>query len=140
MLTMSIFAQMVCALAAGLLSHVCYFVRGEHHIAAPTLFKAYIVLAIVVVSFEFKTVGLGLLDAALAALAVCISYASSIFASMLVYRLFFHRLRHFPGPFLARSSKLYHAWQVRKSDQYIFLEQLHHKYGDFVRTGELVPM
>lgn len=133
---MSISVQVVCALAAGLLSHVCYFVRGEHHITAPTLLKTYIVLAIVIVSFEFKTGGLGLLDAALTTFAVCTSYASSIFASMLVYRLFFHRLRHFPGPLLARSSKLYHAWQVRKSDQYIFLEQLHQKYGDFVRTGE----
>ena len=133
---MSIFIQVVCALAAGLLSHVCYFVRGEHHIAAPTLLKTYLVLAIVVVSFELKTVGLGFLDAALATLAVCSSYASSIFASMLVYRLFFHRLRHFPGPILTRISKLYHAWQVRESDQYIFLEQLHQEYGDFVRTGE----
>ena len=136
MLTMSIFIQVVCALAAGLLSHVCYFVRGEHHVAAPTLLKTYIVLAIVIVSFEFKTVGLGFLNAALATFVVCSSYASSIFASMLVYRFFFHRLKYFPGPFLARTSKLYHAWQVRKSDQYIFLEQLHQKYGDFVRTGE----
>ena len=133
---MSIFIQMVCALAAGLLSHVCYFVRGEHHIAAPTLLKTYIVLAIGIISFEFKTVGLGFMNAALATFAVCSSYVSSIFASMLVYRFFFHRLKYFPGPFLARTSKLYHAWQVRKSDQYIFLEQLHQKYGDFVRTGE----
>ena len=133
---MSIVVQVVCALAAGLLSHVCYFVRGEHHVAAPTLLKTYIVLAIVIVSFEFKTGGLGLIDAALATLVVCSSYASSIFASMLVYRLFFHPLRHFPGPLLARISKLYHAWQVRKSDQYIFLDQLRQKYGDFVRTGE----
>lgn len=63
-------------------------------------------------------------------------YVSSLFASMAVYRLFFHRLCGFPGPLLARTTKLWHAWKGRHSKNHLLLDELHHKYGDFVRTGE----
>lgn len=59
------------------------------------------------------------------------------YLSMLVYRSAFHRLNHFPGPFLARLSNFYLARLALKSRQeYLELEKLHKKYGDVVRIGE----
>lgn len=65
----------------------------------------------------------------------------SLWTSMLVYRAFFHPLRHFPGPRLAKLSKFWALWQTARSDSkwYQVVEKLHRKYGDYVRTGELDP-
>ncbi|KAK0644859.1 Tryprostatin B 6-hydroxylase [Lasiodiplodia hormozganensis] len=65
------------------------------------------------------------------------SFVTSIWASMLTYRAFFHPLSKFPGPFSARLSKF---WAVRQALQsglkwYKVDAALHEKYGDYVRTG-----
>lgn len=65
------------------------------------------------------------------------TFVSSILASMLVYRAFFHPLKGFPGPFGAKLSKF---WAVRQAlnsglKWYKVDAQLHEKYGDYVRTG-----
>ncbi|KAL9089692.1 MAG: hypothetical protein Q9159_002420 [Coniocarpon cinnabarinum] len=62
-------------------------------------------------------------------------FTCSLFLSMTLYRLFFHRLRHFPGPKIAAVSKLWHAYHCLGGQNYRFLSDLHMKYGDFVRTG-----
>ena len=63
------------------------------------------------------------------------SYLGGLFASIFVYRAFFHPLRDFPGPF---------AWKVTKFAQVIanndchgwkHIHKLHEEYGQFVRTG-----
>lgn len=63
------------------------------------------------------------------------SFTLGLFLSITIYRLFFHRIRHFPGPLLAALSKLGHSYQCRYSQNHIVLERLHQRYGDFVRTG-----
>lgn len=55
---------------------------------------------------------------------------------MTIYRLFFHPLRRFPGPVLARVSKLWHVFHCINSRNYLLLDKLHLQYGEFVRTGE----
>ncbi|KAG8163285.1 hypothetical protein KVR01_006582 [Diaporthe batatas] len=61
---------------------------------------------------------------------------SGIYLSMTVYRLWFHRLRRFPGPFLARISSFYITGVVFKGHQeYLELDRLHKKYGEVVRIG-----
>ncbi|GAQ42509.1 benzoate 4-monooxygenase cytochrome P450 [Aspergillus niger] len=56
--------------------------------------------------------------------------------SLIVYRLFFHRLHNFPGPLQARLSRLYLVARTYRSLQlHVELERLHQRYGDFVRTG-----
>ena len=69
-----------------------------------------------------------------------ICFNTGLTISMVIYRVFLHRLRSFPGPFAARVSKLYAFTLQWKSWQY-FSDQvvLQHKYGDFVRTGRLPP-
>ncbi|KAK8067294.1 hypothetical protein PG997_014041 [Apiospora hydei] len=49
----------------------------------------------------------GLLDAILLACRSGCVFLAGLYGSMLVYRAFFHRIGHFPGPFAARLSNLY---------------------------------
>ncbi|KAK8069972.1 hypothetical protein PG994_006588 [Apiospora phragmitis] len=64
------------------------------------------------------------------------TFALNTTASILLYRAHFHRLKHIPGPYLARLSTF---WTARKaSGDYRFhvrLQELHAKYGDVVRIG-----
>lgn len=65
------------------------------------------------------------------------SFLAAAGTSMITYRLFFHRLNNFPGPFAAkvtRFSAMYdaHTSGLRYHQQ---LDRLHQKYGDFVRVG-----
>ncbi|KAF8849089.1 cytochrome P450 [Acephala macrosclerotiorum] len=62
-------------------------------------------------------------------------YLLALFISMTVYRVFFHRLRHFKGPLGARISKIWHTWHVRHSQNHLVLDRLYREYGTFVRTG-----
>jgi cytochrome P450 family 628 len=61
----------------------------------------------------------------------------SIWTSMFFYRAFFHPLNKYPGPFLAKLSKLWAFSQTAKTGLkwYQVDEALHKKYGDYVRTG-----
>lgn len=57
---------------------------------------------------------------------------------MVIYRAFFHRIRHFPGPFWAGVSRFYAFGLAAKNLQYnVELQKLHEEYGDFIRTGML---
>ncbi|KAK3348761.1 cytochrome P450-like protein [Lasiosphaeria hispida] len=54
---------------------------------------------------------------------------------LVVYRLFFHPLAKYPGPFFAKLTDaymLYHAW---KGDRHLEFWRMHEKYGTFVRFG-----
>ncbi|KAK2591112.1 hypothetical protein QQS21_011200 [Conoideocrella luteorostrata] len=72
-----------------------------------------------------------------AALLTSATYLVSLFTSILFYRIFFHQLTKFGfnGPLHMRTSKLWHVWHCRKSQNHLFLDDLNKKYGDFVRTG-----
>lgn len=64
-------------------------------------------------------------------------FAAGLSASMIIYRLFFHRLRNFPGPWGAKVSRFYTFGLIKRSNlkYHLELEKLHRKYGDYVRTG-----
>ncbi|GJN77013.1 hypothetical protein PLIIFM63780_000501 [Purpureocillium lilacinum] len=61
-----------------------------------------------------------------------------IFSSILVYRLAFHRLNKFPGPFLARISNIYPTALSLKEPKFQLhreVQALHRQYGDIVRLA-----
>lgn len=61
---------------------------------------------------------------------------AGVYVSMVLYRAFFHRLRHFPGPFAARLSTFYMTYlSGRRGQVYEDVRALHNKYGDYVRVG-----
>lgn len=92
-----------------------------------------------VAAFEAAYQGLSLASALAASGEICSTYLSCLFASMVIYRTVFHRLRHFPGPALAKVSKLWHVARCLDSKNHLLLERLHREYGDFVRTGARPP-
>ena len=62
-------------------------------------------------------------------------HLSVLTASIFAYRLFWHPLQSFPGPRLARLSKLLAVPITFSGDMPLHLQRLHQQYGDFVRTG-----
>ena len=132
---MPLLTQCILSASLGMLSHLCIFIRGEHHLRSPLLFRLYSTVAALLVLSEILIHPSNLSSAFRASSLLIASYATALFTSMTVYRVFFHRLRHFPGPRLAAVSKLYHVSQVLDAKQYLFLDKLREQYGDYVRTG-----
>ena len=64
------------------------------------------------------------------------TYVTALFASVVIYRLSpFHPLAGYPGPPLAKVTKLWGVWNTWNGDQHHVWLRLHRKYGPFVRTG-----
>jgi tryprostatin B 6-hydroxylase len=110
------------ALGVGL--HRTLFIHGEWHVRAPQIVLYHLayfaLLSLIFAKAHWMIAG----------------YIIALFSSITIYRVFFHRLGHFPGPFWARITKIWHAWKARHRTNYLVLEKAHHQYGDFVRTGK----
>jgi hypothetical protein len=52
-----------------------------------------------------------------------------------VYNVFFHPLRHIPGPFFARASGFPYVYNTRKGNIANWVKQLHEQYGEVVRVA-----
>lgn len=121
----------------GVLAHHGVFIRGEWHLRAPTVVMFHIAFAACIWGIwnwqhpggRYRGFG------TVAGLASC--YILGLFSSITIYRIFFHRLRHFPGPRLAAVTKLWHVFQCRDSRNHLVLDSMHKQYGNFVRTGNL---
>lgn len=100
---------------------------------APGLVKVYLggCIAIILLETRFNLEAAGIRNG----VSVAGSFTLALFLSMAIYRTFFHRIRHFPGPRLARVSKLWHTYHCLNGQNHLLLERLHRQYGDFVRTG-----
>ncbi|PWN86534.1 cytochrome P450 [Acaromyces ingoldii] len=62
-------------------------------------------------------------------------WVATLFTSMAIYRLFFHRLRHFPGPVYLRLSKWVMVYPDLRGQRPYMFQRYHRKYGDVIRTG-----
>ncbi|KAI0191579.1 cytochrome P450 [Astrocystis sublimbata] len=136
MMAFSLASVATVSAVVGVVSHHTFFIRGEHMLTANRL----VVLALfgppVAVVALHTLAGLSI---RLAIQLTSVSYGAymiALFSSILVYRAFFHPLRHFEGPKLARLSQLYHVFNIsRKVDNYRHLDRLHQQYGEYVRVG-----
>lgn len=123
------------ATALGVLAHLGIFIRGEWHLRAPSVVVCHVAALATGISWHIyrspegaSAIGVWWMQ--------CFSYyLFGMFMSISIYRLFFHRIRHFPGPRAAAVSKLWSVYQCRDSRNHLFLDDLHKKYGNFVRTG-----
>ncbi|KAJ5899378.1 hypothetical protein N7495_004122 [Penicillium taxi] len=107
----------------GLALHWNVFIHGEWHIHAPKIViyhLVYFLLLLLSITNAFWMI---------------LGYLLAIMSSITIYRVFFHRLKSFPGPFWALTTKIWHAWKCRRGQNFLVLEDLHRQYGDFVRTG-----
>lgn len=137
MITHSTNFMFTVALVSGILIHLLHFKHDEHHLQAPKILLSYVGIA-ALVTFAERSVQKTSMTAATASAAALVGvHLLSLFTSMLVYRLFFHSLRHFPGPVDLRISKLSHVGRLLKGGckNYELLEDLRRQYGGFVRTG-----
>ncbi|KAH7326308.1 cytochrome P450 [Stachybotrys elegans] len=121
----------------GLALHRGLFIHGEWHIFAPEIFLSHSALFSILVPSSLWLRGTGAGYVANLALVASLGYLVSLLSSILVYRVFFHRLARmgFKGPLYMSTSKLWHVWKSRTSLNHLFLDGLNKQYGDFVRTG-----
>ncbi|AEO58519.1 cytochrome P450-like protein [Thermothelomyces thermophilus ATCC 42464] len=54
---------------------------------------------------------------------------------LVIYRLFFHPLAKYPGPFLAKLTDAYMLYYAWRGDRHLEFWRMHEKYGKFVRFG-----
>ena len=126
----------VAAISLGVASHVFYFIHGEHHTQALPLLKLFLLLPPTLTVSLAQLGGLKFGDAATVTVVIVTAYCAAIWTSMVIYRVFFHRLHPFPGPRLARVSKFYHSLCCYRMDNHKIRAGLHEQYGDFVRIGK----
>lgn len=118
----------------GVLSHLGIFVRGEWHMQAPALFYTYSLIAVSVFCL-LKYLRADTVSSITTTMLIISTYISGLFTSIIIYRKYFHRLRHFQGPWAAGATKLWHVWKCRTGQNYLVLEDLHRQYGPIIRTG-----
>lgn len=119
----------------GVASHLGYFIHGEHH------WNSFRLLCLSVSTSIIRFVGFArsgqehsYVRAASLTTAATSSYLAGLGISIAIYRVFFHRLRNFPGPFIAKLTKLSHVFHlVKHSDNHFQAYRLHKKYGEIVR-------
>lgn len=123
---------------AGGTSHLAFFIRGEWDGASSTLAAYYMAieaLALVIISRELE---LGTWAILSRFFALNFGYFLGLFSSILIYRAFFHPLRSFPGPPLAKLSTL---WSIKETVPdfrfHVTVDEAHRSYGDFVRIRKL---
>ena len=124
----------ITAAAAGLLSHVCYFNRGEHHLYSTRYLQAFIAAFVLAVLALYQQ-GRALDEALAQVIPITSCYLAGLYASLIAYRAIFHPLNKFPGPFGARIAKLWLSAHLKNGDAYRKVHMLHEQYGDFVRVG-----
>jgi hypothetical protein len=125
------------ASAAGILTHLLVVrnIEVERYLRSMIAIFPILILVLTYQSSAFWEISLE--ASATRVAVVSASFFAGLTSSMLLYRIFFHPLRHFPGPFPARVTKLYGTWLAgRRVMYYKDLAEMHDKYGDFVRTGE----
>src|SRR5690242_3195415 len=117
--------ELLIAVFTGVATHQTLFIHGEWHLHGPEILLGYTLL------FTLTSV----LLSPSRALPLIATYTSSLFTSIVLYRLLFHRTRHIPGPRLASVSKLWHVFHSRNATNFRVLQRLHSQYGELVRTG-----
>ncbi|KAJ5754144.1 cytochrome P450 [Penicillium nucicola] len=123
------------AVVVGLLAHQLIFINGEWHLRGPSVVVFHIIFGIILYSAVlFLRPDSRKSNVNRVTLSILI-YHISLFSSITIYRIFFHRLRRFPGPRLAACTKLWHVWKCRDSRGHLVLQAWYEEYGPFVRTG-----
>lgn len=124
-------------LLLGISLHVLVLRKGEWDLAVFKILTAVTAAPFALTLCQISLQGVAFSSALWRSCCLVGSLLSGIYLSMIVYRVGFHRLNRFPGPFLARLSNFYITKVVcRRHQEFIELEKLHKQYGDVVRIGE----
>ena len=120
----------------GIASHLTYFISARHLFHHCTLiFFCFLLTPIASLIVFIRFAHYPLQDALSIVGVIWWSFTGALWLSMSVYRAFFHRLGGYPGPFLARLTQLWRVWKNLRGEHYRVLDELHRKYGEYVRVG-----
>ncbi|KAI5784457.1 cytochrome P450 [Pyronema domesticum] len=121
----------------GVLSHWTYFIHDERDRQAWEYLLTLIGTPPVLVSLVHFSGGKTIGDAGYIIAVATGSFLVALYGSIIVYRLWFHPLRKFPGPPMARLTKVYYAYKYSQSKgrYYEVQKEWFAKYGNVVRTG-----
>lgn len=119
--------QCLAGASFGLLSHVLYFIRGYHDTNALPIFLTHLLAYTGLIFFTSSVSSASL---------ILSSYLAALFTSMTVYRVFFHPLRKFPGPFIAKITRLYMPFTNRHGRMH-HIQNAHFQtyHSDIIRVG-----
>ncbi|KAJ5088498.1 cytochrome P450 [Penicillium angulare] len=135
MMWSSLHFQLVLAMFAGLISYFSFFIHGERDRLAALVARFSLITSLAIYLIQWRMFEMPLGQSMQRTLCMAGIYIVVILASMIQYRVLFSPLRHLPGPRLAAATKVYHLWNIRRGDNYLFAHRLHKQYGDVVRTG-----
>jgi hypothetical protein len=80
--------------------------------------------------------GSSLSDGLFSTFLISFAFNITLVISIGVYRIFFHRLRHFPGPSGAKISSFWHIYQLWGNNKgHLLAKSMHDEYGNVVRYG-----
>lgn len=119
---------LIASAGIGILSHVLYFNRGEHHMWAIRYIFALVASIATGAAALIQLYNWPVTSAFTTTLSVTCSWFTGLFTSLLIYRIFLSKLNKFPGPFGAKISTLWMTVHGRKNDLYLKNEALHKKY------------
>lgn len=137
-INMSLSKNLVAA-GVDLLTHNRIFIYGEWHRQAPELSAFSIILPFALWTLEFRHDRNLTYEAFTSAIIITGSFFAALFTSMVVYRIFFHFLRKYPGPVLVRVTKLWHFYHCRSRQNHFLMKQMRKQFGDHVRIGKKLP-
>lgn len=134
-------SSLLLSFVLGIFAHLSIFKHGEWDESTLRICKGYLVAVILLttsIATRSSTFAMtSWFHASLCATAFFLVHFAGITTSILVYRLFFHRLRGFTGPVMARCSGWWWTYRyARTFHMYDDLAALHAEYGDYVRVGE----
>ncbi|KAK0671599.1 putative cytochrome P450 E-class, group I [Cercophora samala] len=126
---------LACVLASttGFLTHTLYFINGFHDTSALRIILVHFTTYLCLTAYSITQVGV--ISGLVISTAVTLSYLATLFTSIVTYRLFFHPLRHIPGPFVAKVTKLYGPYTARNGQMHLEQTKLFKKYGKLVRIA-----
>lgn len=120
----------------GVASHLGYFIHGEHHMHGSRILlsfftiTAFLFMAVLRLAENHYFLAASRITATASA-----SFLGTLTISILTYRVFFHPLRNFPGPFGAKFSKFSHFFlNIKDVRNFQLVDKLHKQYGEFMRS------
>ena len=125
------------AAALALALHYLVFKKGEWHLKSPLILSIWLISYPLLFLTELIMNMTNLSASFVNPFWTLGCFTVVMFTSIAVYRLYFHRLGAFEGPPLARVSKLWHSYQCLQGKNHLLLDDLHKRYGDYIRTGQI---
>lgn len=125
---------------AGPLSHCLIWVRFDFETVSHQIVAVFLALQpSALLLLLAKGLTYSSLDSLIILTIINTTYLGSLFISIAIYRLYFHPLHPFSGPFWARLSAWYKGTAVIRGDNlYALIHRLHQKHGDVVRLGRQI--